>query len=771
VFREFRAPEKAHTHLTPHEMRILKLLVEGHDYQTAANPLDGSINTIRLHVRSIDVRLQVHSKSEAVSKALRGRIVRYNLSRDLSLHAVTSPAAFSLLDCGGESGCGQNRGLLWNQPRIQRRIRHRGIKKSETRHMPNPPLGVPGSIQFQGVPLGSSATANGGGSLHFHGDVVVRIDGDTTNVFSVKTVEAMALRRDPDAPPGSGLAWQTVITVDGPGPMSMKGAGAIDVTVGFACALSIQQSEFSATAVVLASGTIGPPLMQIPIQATVDMKGKIALVTTPCPLLVNGILAGKTENLEVFLKSTVGHDVSGLFAIPAGRTPFSSPQVLAIVPARGSVPVTLPVTCAAGTGPGRIDGVPFQFLTMDDIGNSNYSLSITIMTGRTVTVTTNPAGDLTLSRGSSMLLTITAFDSGGLSQFNIQSHSVPDGISLNLGSPRTISSGGPFPNDSRVVEVDATLSASVDSPAGRLPLPVVLNWDVPTDGTHPELSGVITLNVNVAVVPVISRYCDFFDPPGSIQVAPTAWGLKNGLPRKSQLNWSASSSVNGSPSPIPITADVQLALAAWNTAAPALTFTQVPVGADIAYGVQDLGAPGASDVTLGSTKFDGSTVNFNSDPAVFFAPRAPGNPSLLAVAIHETGHALGLLHSTNPNSVMFPFTTVNETLSSEDIAAIRALYGWAPQVPVLAIGSDAGPALCGCGSTLVLAWKGIGDDHNIHFATSGDGRTWAERGSVPGAASSHGPSLAWDGTLLWMVWKGVPGDAGLYFATWNLTGP
>ena len=76
LFREIRPPAEAAHQLTPHEIRILKLLVEGHNYKTAADELDVSINTIRFHMRSIYEKLQVHSKSEAVSKALRHRIVR-----------------------------------------------------------------------------------------------------------------------------------------------------------------------------------------------------------------------------------------------------------------------------------------------------------------------------------------------------------------------------------------------------------------------------------------------------------------------------------------------------------------------------------------------------------------------------------------------------------------------------------------------------------------------------------------------------------------------
>lgn len=62
--------------LTPHEMRLLKLLAEGHNYQTAAAELKVSVNTIRFHMRSVYSKLEVHSKAEAVSKALRSRIIR-----------------------------------------------------------------------------------------------------------------------------------------------------------------------------------------------------------------------------------------------------------------------------------------------------------------------------------------------------------------------------------------------------------------------------------------------------------------------------------------------------------------------------------------------------------------------------------------------------------------------------------------------------------------------------------------------------------------------
>ena len=76
LFREVRPPEKVDYDLTPHETRLLKLLVEGHNYVTAAEELKISYNTIKFHVRNIYDKLQVHSKSEAVAIAMRDRLIK-----------------------------------------------------------------------------------------------------------------------------------------------------------------------------------------------------------------------------------------------------------------------------------------------------------------------------------------------------------------------------------------------------------------------------------------------------------------------------------------------------------------------------------------------------------------------------------------------------------------------------------------------------------------------------------------------------------------------
>ena len=75
LFREIRPPERADYDLKPNETRLLKLLVEGYNYKTAAAELGVTVHTVSFHLRSIYEKLQVHTKTEAVSKALRNRLV------------------------------------------------------------------------------------------------------------------------------------------------------------------------------------------------------------------------------------------------------------------------------------------------------------------------------------------------------------------------------------------------------------------------------------------------------------------------------------------------------------------------------------------------------------------------------------------------------------------------------------------------------------------------------------------------------------------------
>ena len=75
LFREFRPPERAEYRLTSQETQLLKLLVDGHSYKTAAADLGITVRTVAFHLQNVYQKLQVHSKSEAVAKALRNKLV------------------------------------------------------------------------------------------------------------------------------------------------------------------------------------------------------------------------------------------------------------------------------------------------------------------------------------------------------------------------------------------------------------------------------------------------------------------------------------------------------------------------------------------------------------------------------------------------------------------------------------------------------------------------------------------------------------------------
>jgi DNA-binding NarL/FixJ family response regulator len=61
--------------LTDREKEILSCLVEGMSYKLIADECTISIDTVNVHIKNIYKKLQVHSKSEAVAKAIKGKIV------------------------------------------------------------------------------------------------------------------------------------------------------------------------------------------------------------------------------------------------------------------------------------------------------------------------------------------------------------------------------------------------------------------------------------------------------------------------------------------------------------------------------------------------------------------------------------------------------------------------------------------------------------------------------------------------------------------------
>ena len=73
--KNLRPAEAANYELTTQEKKVLQLLVEGKSYKMIATELYVSLDTVKTHVSHIYSKLQVHSGTEAVSKAIREKLV------------------------------------------------------------------------------------------------------------------------------------------------------------------------------------------------------------------------------------------------------------------------------------------------------------------------------------------------------------------------------------------------------------------------------------------------------------------------------------------------------------------------------------------------------------------------------------------------------------------------------------------------------------------------------------------------------------------------
>ena len=61
----------------------------------------------------------------------------------------------------------------------------------------------------------------------------------------------------------------------------------------------------------------------------------------------------------------------------------------------------------------------------------------------------------------------------------------------------------------------------------------------------------------------------------------------------------------------------------------------------------------------------------------------PARYDVFTVALHEAGHSLGLAHSSNPSSVMYPmYRGIVSGLAEDDVAAIQSLYASAPGLSI-----------------------------------------------------------------------------------------
>ncbi len=75
MFKQNMPPPTADYNLTSRELEVLDYLVQGDDYKAIAEKLFLSLFTVRAHIRNIYDKLHVHTKSQAVAKALKERVI------------------------------------------------------------------------------------------------------------------------------------------------------------------------------------------------------------------------------------------------------------------------------------------------------------------------------------------------------------------------------------------------------------------------------------------------------------------------------------------------------------------------------------------------------------------------------------------------------------------------------------------------------------------------------------------------------------------------
>jgi len=75
VIQQPSNPSENSFKLSEREKDVLSYLVRGMSYKMVADACLISIDTVRVHIRSIYEKLHVHSKGEAIAKAIKGNIV------------------------------------------------------------------------------------------------------------------------------------------------------------------------------------------------------------------------------------------------------------------------------------------------------------------------------------------------------------------------------------------------------------------------------------------------------------------------------------------------------------------------------------------------------------------------------------------------------------------------------------------------------------------------------------------------------------------------
>ena len=75
MFANMNTKQGEDYHLSDREKQVLQLLVDGYSYKMIASEMFIAIDTVRSHIKKIYEKLHVNSKSEAVAKAFKDKLV------------------------------------------------------------------------------------------------------------------------------------------------------------------------------------------------------------------------------------------------------------------------------------------------------------------------------------------------------------------------------------------------------------------------------------------------------------------------------------------------------------------------------------------------------------------------------------------------------------------------------------------------------------------------------------------------------------------------